>query len=651
LAIRVLSKGNSITQRFAMEELVRYLSRMMPDLRWETDSGSPAKTIWVGLFEDFGIPSEGLVDKKYDDAFVVDIDELEGLIAGSNDRSILFGIYRFLEQAGCHWARHGATGEYIPEKDVSSLKVRIEDRAAYRYRGVCIEGADTYENVLDNIDWIMKVGLNSYFLEFFIPYTFFERYYSHKNSTCKKPEPLSVESVKKWTGQLEGEIKKRGLLYHAVGHGWTCKPLGLPGFDWDPVEDHINSEDRELLALVGGKRELYQGVPINTNLCYSNPKVRTRMVKAVVDYLESHRYVDLLHFWLADNFNNHCECPNCQNAIPSDFYVKLLNEIDAELTRLGNTTRIVFLAYEDLLWAPEKEKFINPDRFVFLFAPISRTYSKTYDVPCADTSVAPYNRNHLTLPRDVGENIAHMYHWRKMFHGDAFAYEYYFMWDHLFDPGYYGMTEVMSQDIRNLRKIGLNGLISDQCQRSFFPTGFPMYVMGRMLWDDKASVDDIAREYFDRTFGEDGEACRHYLKELSMLFDLEYMRGEKTGKKRRNDEDVSRAECCEKVVPVDENIPLRLAQIPSTVSAFLPTIRKNVEKSAGNLRNSWEYLLYHAEIVTALSRALLERENGNDDTAKVFWSELADMVSSYEDILQPVLDVFEYIDILHRKFN
>jgi hypothetical protein len=52
--------------------------------------------------------------------------------------------------------------------------------------------------------------------------------------------------------------------------------------------------------------------------------------------------------------------------LPSDFYVMLLNELDEELTKRGIKTKIVFVAYLDLLWAPQKVKLKN--RTVFFFS-------------------------------------------------------------------------------------------------------------------------------------------------------------------------------------------------------------------------------------------------------------------------------------------
>ena len=68
---------------------------------------------------------------------------------------------------------------------------------------------------------------------------------------------------------------------------------------------------------------------------------------------------------------------------PADWYVRMLNEMDAAFTAHDISGKIVFLAYVDLLWAPEQEQLANPDRFILMFAPITRSYSRSYDL---DTS-------------------------------------------------------------------------------------------------------------------------------------------------------------------------------------------------------------------------------------------------------------------------
>ena len=364
---------------------------------------------------------------------------------------------------------------------------------------------------------------------------------------------------------MEDEIKKRGLVYHAVGHAWTCEPLGIPGLGWEPEVFAVNGRTSALFAQVGGKRELWEGIPLNTNLCYSNPEARRLMIEYAVSYLSRNKKVDVLHFWLADGKNNHCECESCKNTLPSDFYIKLLNELDEKLTEKGISTKVVFLLYYDLLWAPLTERLNNPERFILMFAPITRTYSKTYSMPKGEVKLPPYERNKLKFPSNIEDNISFLKSWQSKFKGDSFAYEYHFMWDHYFDPGYYSMAKVLFSDIKNLASLGLNGLISDQTQRSFFPTGFGMYVMGRTMWDSTLDFNQLAEEYFNSAFGECGSLCKNYMEEISGLFDPPYLREEKPA--------------------VNKEAAEKLGQIPDLIEAFKAVIEKNLGFPTNAIKN------------------------------------------------------------------
>ena len=62
--------------------------------------------------------------------------------------------------------------------------------------------------------------------------------------------------------------------------------------------------------------------------------------------------------------------------LPSDFYVILLNELDLALSAKKFDRKSGFPLYADMLWAPEHERLNNPDRFIFMFAPITRSYRR-----------------------------------------------------------------------------------------------------------------------------------------------------------------------------------------------------------------------------------------------------------------------------------
>jgi hypothetical protein len=652
--ICTLRKDEAIT--FAAHELAKYLL-MMDDIQVEVrpaeQLASPAQgALYLGLVDDFGM--EAHVDiPRFDDRVHARVTPgLQGIIAGTNARSVLLAVYRFLEAAGCRWVRPGPHGEVVPRCEVRALSIQFDETPSYRYRGMCIEGAVSYENMAESIDWLPKVGLNSYFSEFIVPYTFFDRWYRHLNNKYKEPEELTLEQVVAFRQRLEQELGKRGLLYHSVGHGWTCEPFGIPGLGWDPKRYDVDDEVRSYLAEVNGKRDIWRGIPLNTQLCLSNAEARKAVVDYAVRHVQQNESTDVLHVWLADSSNNHCECADCRDTLPADFYVRLLNEMDAAFTQAGIDTKIAFIAYLDLLWPPQHERFNNPDRFVLLFAPISRTYSKSYDLDTSQVNLAPYKRNKLSFPSDIAENLAYLERWQEIFRGDAFTYEYYFMWDHYFDPAYYETAKIIHQDVKKLKLVGLNGIVSDQTQRAYFPTGFGMYVLAKTLWDDQVAFDDLADAYFEAAFGPDGGLCRAYMAQLSQLFDPPYLRGDVIDGEEVSDKGDSHTWILDGGhAALSRQASRKLAQIPGVVDAFQPIIERNLAATDRCWAKSWEYLTYHSEVARLLALAFKARAEGDRDSARAFWERASDYVQRSEDALQPVLDVFEFVHTLGHQFR
>src|SRR5699024_2987599 len=152
---------------------------------------------------------------------------------------------------------------------------------------------------------------------------------------------FNIDMAREFLKDAEKELQKRGLIHHAVGHGWTCEPFGIEGLGWDPVQDDIGSDVRQYLAKIDGERRLWGGVPLNTNLCYSNPIVRETIINDIANYAYNNPQIDILQVWLADGTNNQCECANCQEKLPSDFYIIMLNELDTLLTERELSTKIV----------------------------------------------------------------------------------------------------------------------------------------------------------------------------------------------------------------------------------------------------------------------------------------------------------------------
>ncbi len=580
MMLTIAKIGSNPTVQYAFEELSRCLKRMDPSVfvagrHYAEKDASVTNVLWLGL--------DGSVPAGDRDEISINVKDGTGIITGSSPRAVLIAAYRFLKELGCAFLFPGPDGEVIPVRplDGAALTVSVREQASYRHRSVCIEGSVAYEHVYNMIEWLPKVGMNGYFVQFQTPGAFFQRLYNDEMHT--PDTTVTDDDVDRMWASLEGEITKRGLDYHATGHGWTCEPFGIHSTSWSKYAEPIPEESIPFLAQVNGKRELWGGVALNTNLCYSNPVVRDKMTDAIVAYCQAHPAVNFLHFWLADGTNNHCECEECAKMRPADFYVKMLNELDEKLTAAGVDTKIVCLIYVDLLWSPEKETIKNQDRFVLMFAPITRTYSTAFadgDLS-APVELPPYVRNKLQFPALPVENVARLKAWQKILTGDSFDFDYHLMWDHHCDPGYYACARTLHKDMANLDKLGLDGMVSCQLQRAAFPTGLPMYAMAAGLWDKASVFEDVSAEYFTAAFGQDAEAVETYMATLSRLFDPVYLRGEK---------------------PSDpEGMTAQWQEAKQVIAAF----EAEHLAAKGDSSPSWKYLTYHAHLATLYADALI----------------------------------------------
>ena len=626
---RIAAVNTNETILFAAHELGRYLQMMDPSSKtlFMLENFGDTDTICIGTHE-YAEYLPKVNDPELDDAIYISVNRGNGIIAGNNPRAALIAVYRFLFECGCRFVRPGEFGEVIPECDISTVSVNICEAASYRHRAVCIEGACSYENVRDMIDYLPKIGMNGYFIQFMVPSCFFERWYRHDLNPEMDKEQLSSDEVLGMVRMLEYEIKKRGLLYHKVGHSWTCEPFGIDGSSWETNDYTVSDEAREAFALIDGQRELWGGIPLNTNLCYSKPWVRNRITDAIVEYCKKNPSVDYLHFWLADGLRNHCECDGCRDTSPSDFYVIMLNELDEKLSKAELPARIVFLIYVDLLWAPEREKLSNPERFVLMFAPITRTYSKAFSdgLSGAEPPLAPYERNKNIMPKSVEENIARLRQWQQLFRGDSFVFDYHLMWDHYSDPGYTMTADILFRDMVNLDKISLNGMVSCQSQRVFLPTGFPFYAMAAALWNKATDYRKLECGYYLSAFGDNSGVVENYLKSLTSRFDPAALRNEK---------------------PLAAGV---YTDIEKIADDFLPIAEREQSNIINpSVKKSWEYLKLHAIIIKGLARFLDAVSQADTELSQKRLQELIDSIGHIEPEIQLVFDVWNFIGTISRQ--
>ena len=605
---------------FAADEAVRYLSVMLPEagisINYNSEPITPVLSILLET-----VPA---IHGK--DCFDIEITPEGGSIRGNCGRSVLLGVYHYLYLLGCRFLGPGKDCEIIPVlNDFSLLYRKCSITAGTKHRGVCLEGANSLENILEFIDWLPKAGYNSFFLQFQLPYTFLARWYRHELNTTLSPEAFTVPDAERMTRIITEEIKKRGLLLHQAGHGWTGDAIGIPSMDWKTTSQDIGRQQRRMVAQLNGERKLFHGIPMNTNLCYSSPDVVEAFSDSVVRYIERHGEIDYLHVWLADEYNNICECDACQKQLPSDQYIHILNVIDRKLAECGYPTRIVFLIYQELLWPPKTAVLQNPGRFVLMFAPISRTFDSSYQIPVSLPAIPGYRRNQITLPVHLDENLAFLEAWQKIFTGDSFIYDYPLGRAHYGDFGYVHIAKTISEDIRQLHKLGLNGYISCQELRCGSPNFLPNYVMGRMLLDPEANFEDLTAEYFRAAYGDSHLQVRQYLTGLSALCHCDYFNG--------------------KGARIRAEVAQNMEQAIRLTRDFQKTHgpQANAEKNAGGLFH--KLLDYHSRYIILLEQATQHLAEGRDMEAQECWERFQEYISSHETEFQPFLDVYRITEV------
>jgi len=624
---RIYKITSDPTVDFAAEELKKYLRMMMPrcgeiGIEYKPDAKEGFR---LGLMQDFSLDVSEAPDSELDDMVHIDTDKNGGIIAGDNRRSVLLAVYKYLSLMGCRWLFPGIDGELIPVRDIEP--VSYHKLADNRYRGWCNEGAEFQGCVLDAIDFAPKIGLNIFMIECFIPQVYYSWYYEHlHNEANREREPVTSETVLQWKKACEAEIAKRGLQFHDIGHGWTSEPFGMTENDlFEGKEVKIPEESRKYLALIGGKKELHNGNPSHTNICMSNEEGRGIIVRAVADYAELNSHINYLHVWLADGYNNHCECEECVKKSPADWYVMLLNEIDAELTKRELDNHIVFCCYCDTTWPPVTERLNNPARFLLNLGAISRNYTKCVSKELPEIALTEYKRNGIKLLGTVDEYVAYAREWQRRCGMDLVTYEYHFYVNQYKFPDLLSFARVIYNDVKGYNAQGFKGIIEDGTQRPFFPCGFNMFVYASTLFDMSNDFDDLLEDYFSHAYGEDWAEVKEFFAKLGEILDPTYFIGKKSADEARG-----------KYYNPAEAV--RMREVYPIIDEFAPFLEahKNMPKRAQTV--AMRMLRRYTEYLRGITEAHILKAFGADALAEERFTELLRDFGKYETEIESYYD-------------
>ena len=622
---------------FAAEELKKYLRMMMPETGDILIRYDPAATegFRLGLLEDFALTFTGK-DPVLDDEYYIDMDTEDGYIAGSNPRSVLFGVYRYLKKLGVRFLFPGAEGEFVPLKDITP--VQHHKLADHRIRGHALEGDPSLQIVLDYIDYMAKQELNAFGCYGIVNYQ--RRYYMHRyNEANRPPETLDFELAdRQWRALYETEARKRGLRLHCGGHSLLPSAIGLDvsaRLDYKYNGKPITQEQASHMAMLNGKRGLNKMDIFYTNLCMSNPATRKLVVNQLVKNCKAHPDREITSVSLADTTHNHCECEECQKKRPSDWLVVLLNECDEALTAEGIDTQLTFSFYVDTMFAPVEEKIKNPSRFSMSFCPIARDYLSSIKEDSVLPPPKPYIRNAWEAPGTMEGIVSQFKQWEAAYTGTRSTYEYHYWMPQYKDPGMQYFSRRIYEDVLGLNIVGTHGCMEDGSNRSFWPNGFHDYIYAETLMNRDLDYEKAYADYYEHAYGKDWPLVKKYLEDITEAFHYPYMVGKTT------------------VDPTQGNFynPAHaesLANVAEICAAMREVCRTHTDMPNRAQQVYWRIIRLHTEYCEGLAEILIHTCQGRRKYAHELYHKFLEEFGKYDFELEKYFDFGMAAETLHR---
>jgi hypothetical protein len=179
--------------------------------------------------------------------------------------------------------------------------------------------------------------------------------------------------------------------------------------------------------------------------------------------------------------------------------------------------------------------------------------------------------------------------------------------------------------------------MSDQTQRSFFPTGLAATTIGEFQYDTKLDIESFVDKYIADSFGEDYKAAKEYLEAISASFDPEAM-------KQHTDiteQDTGAGDKTKKKAGIigNEAAGDMIAKVPSIVDKFAPIVEKNLNNPDKCHRESWRILTYHGEYTKRLSDIYFALSRNDIKGACAHLDTMMDYLSEIEPEIHPYFDL------------
>ncbi len=454
--------ADSPVLRFAAEELSHYLSAAL-----KMEQGE-------------GVAFRLSVEPDTVERFTIAIGE-SITVTGSNERSVLYGVYEFLERyVGCCFGamRHPTEniGETVPELAALELpEETFTHTADLPYRTAIVQ-FDVWAGEADRgltlpfFDWLAKNRYNRLLLW------------------------VSCYEKLKSLGWLD-ELKKRGFDL-TVGHHQAIFTF-LPPYGNEHFATAYRDEHPEYFRMLENGERFTPTDLKNYNgqwlLCSRNEECVQTIADNILYWLEQNPLVDTIAFWPNDGKKPDCCCPACAPYSKTENYLYFNSALAARIAQKRPDVKIDTLIYMDLWNCPAGTDL--DDHIVIDIAMCTDTF-RPYGQKDGGNVLGTTYEDNLRAFRGCTKNVV--------------AYEYY-MGNFAAQQKVMPAADEMQSIFSAMKDGGISGSGTQIECFNHWNNLFNFYCFGRSAFDTSLSVEDQI-ERFARLFGKGGDKIKDILR-------------------------------------------------------------------------------------------------------------------------------------------
>jgi len=487
----VLAKGGTDCERFAAEELQRYLKRMI-GRGLEIRRGLPRGAGQIRIRARAREARPRLPLDERDDSFEITVAANRIDLVGGTPRAALYAVYAFLEELGCRWiapayAFYKSIGhEIVPRlSSWAPRRGRRQCRSSFLYRRMPAAGPDpgfspitreqgkaALSNTKKLIDWMAKNRLN--ILEFEIDAE--QRCVPEKRSGA-----FTWDAVRE---DLTPELRKRGMVIGVGGHCWHEFLHPKEFFDEHP----------EWFGVVDGKRSRSYKTVVNT----ASRTAMRMFISRVIAYLKAHPEIDFFMFWPPDGPRWSEDEKSLAQGPPARRQGIVVKALRDAIRRENLPVMVQCEIYESTAEYPDDNVY-PPDVLVDVWACWHQRQEPIYDpsIPWSREGLSPlqeWSAKHKGL---LGTGI---YLWAAALISNPIQ-RLGFLWSEM---SYY-------------RDRGAMSVGSVSSTDNWLALELPYYLYARFAYQVSADVNAVVRDYCRARFGEAAEIMEQYFWTLEKL--------------------------------------------------------------------------------------------------------------------------------------